>query len=299
VREALSREFPEAVALAGRVPAVRATRPSLAGLAAIGGFFLVEQTVRALITAGALLVDRETVAQLGSTVYELGGAPAVAIGLAVARRAGDRRAVLIFLLYVATSAFIALARTVVLALSCAPLDDVCARAADPIEVLLRQWPAALGLLASFVFTPLVKRGGPGANPALEGAGAIAVGYLAVFALFAPASWLHVQAEASTIQLVVVIVQAAFGAAAGLVIAARAAGRTGPAILVAGILTLSWLALLGPRAPQLLQAPSAGWLNLFALFAPLLTAALLVAVAFAFRRPRRPIRRESGSRPPRR
>ena len=170
--DGLRREFPQAFALAGRVPNPRFARvsPRWAVLAAFGAAFFVSAVVTILFS---LLFRATTQTTPGPAPFELARLASTAAALAVAWIAGGRAAVAGYVGIVVLERLLGLPSQL----------RFCGAGADPNLVAafcsfgayaIALWPQLLGVALAFALVRWLRASGGDRNPTLEAAGAFVV-----------------------------------------------------------------------------------------------------------------------------
>ena len=272
--DGLRQEFPEASALARRVPSPRVARTTVvwAVLAAFGAALFVSAALTTPLGLMRLMGDIGPI-RMGQLI----GALAIGVAFAVAWIAGGRQAA------IAYGAILLLER-ILAALALIGICDRVGGATDfcslPLYVL-GLWPTVLGIGIAYVLAGWIRRADGDRNALLESAGALALVQQLLStlysALFSSASGLESGLAFAAIAVVA-------GVACGLVLLRRVApARRWP------VLGLIALAIVGPwlllSVPQFMEQVGIGGglaisgFGLIAFAAPLLEIAAAVMVLY--------------------
>jgi len=208
--EGLRRDFPQAFALARRVPNPRFAHasPMWGVLAAFGaGFFVL----------AALSVVLNTAARfLGAPVPWVGGvatAGATATALSVAFTVGGRGALIVYAGIVVIERLLALPGLMRFCLAIVSESPVC----SPFSYILGLWPEALGVALAYWLVRWMRTTDGNGNPLLEAAGALALTQGVAAAILGA---LLLSASALTAGFLLLVSALAGGVACGLVLLRR-------------------------------------------------------------------------------
>jgi hypothetical protein len=171
--DGLRREFPEAFAIARRVPNPRFARvsPIWAVLAAFGAGFFVSAVVTIILS---LVFRSTTQGTPGPAPFELARLTSTAAALAVAWIAGGRSAVVGYVAILALERLLGLPSQLRF---CGQIVDPNFAAAGVCTVsnyLIALWPQLLGAVVAFALVRWLRAGPGDRNPTLEAAGVFVI-----------------------------------------------------------------------------------------------------------------------------
>ena len=255
--DGLQRQFPQAFALAERIPNPRVARSPLlwSVLAGFGAAFFVWVAIVIPLTLFARL--------LGLPTEWIGGvatAGATATALAVAYTSSGREAVLVCAAVFALEHLLSLLGTMRFCLAIVSDAPFC----SPISYVLGLWPRALGIALAYRLVHWWRVGEGNANPLLEVAGALTLAQVLVSAILGA---LLVATSPFLTGLLLVLAALAGGTACGMTILRRVAEPRQWAVL--GVIAL---AVVG-------ETIAIGVLNLMALASPIIELGAAAVVLY--------------------
>ena len=208
--EGLRRDFPQAFALARRVPNPRFAHasPMWAVLAAFGARFFVLAALSVVLNIAARFV--------GAPVQWVGGvatAGATATALSVAFTVGGRGALIVYAGIVVIERLLALPGLMRFCLAIVSESPVC----SPFSYILGLWPEALGAALAYWLVRWMRTTDGNRNPLLEAAGALALTQGVAAAILGA---LLLSASALEAGLLLLVSALAGGVACGLVLLGR-------------------------------------------------------------------------------
>ena len=276
--DGLRRDFPQAFALARRVPSPRFARasPLWAVLAAFGaGFF---------VSAVLFLVFNLVARFLGLSTVWVGGVATVgatATALSVAYTVGGRGALIVYAGIVIIEQMLGLPSLMRFCLAIVSEAPMC----SPVSYILGLWPDAVGVTLAYWLVRWLRTTDGNANPLLEAAGALALTQGVAASILGALLLSAGELEAGLLLLVSAI---AGGVACGLVLLRRVAkARQWRSLgIIALVIIGVWLVVALPSFVGQVGIGGAiviGGLNLIAFVSPLVevgAAALVLYMAAA-------------------